>query len=103
MQVVIIEGPSGAGKTTIAEQLLGTKLPRGPSLSTMVETGTGIYIHSTRETRLQGWPMVDYALDRLRDPNNSQDLLVIDRYWICLLYTSPSPRDRTRSRMPSSA
>ena len=23
--------------------------------------------------------------------------------WICLLYTSPSPRDRTRSRMPSSA
>ena len=24
-------------------------------------------------------------------------------YWTCLLYTSPSPRDRTRSRMPSSA
>ena len=29
-----------------------------------------------------------------------------DRLWAllgCLLYTSPSPRDRTRSRMPSSA
>ena len=26
----------------------------------------------------------------------------IERY-TCLLYTSPSPRDRTRSRMPSSA
>ena len=26
-----------------------------------------------------------------------------DRPAICLLYTSPSPRDRTRSRMPSSA
>ena len=24
-------------------------------------------------------------------------------FWPCLLYTSPSPRDRTRSRMPSSA
>ena len=24
-------------------------------------------------------------------------------HWGCLLYTSPSPRDRTRSRMPSSA
>ena len=24
-------------------------------------------------------------------------------YGLCLLYTSPSPRDRTRSRMPSSA
>ena len=27
------------------------------------------------------------------------DALILD----CLLYTSPSPRDRTRSRMPSSA
>ncbi len=26
-----------------------------------------------------------------------------DEDCICLLYTSPSPRDRTRSRMPSSA
>ena len=25
------------------------------------------------------------------------------KLYICLLYTSPSPRDRTRSRMPSSA
>ena len=25
------------------------------------------------------------------------------RFIFCLLYTSPSPRDRTRSRMPSSA
>ena len=25
------------------------------------------------------------------------------RNYTCLLYTSPSPRDRTRSRMPSSA
>ena len=27
----------------------------------------------------------------------------IDDVIVCLLYTSPSPRDRTRSRMPSSA
>ena len=27
----------------------------------------------------------------------------IDEDHVCLLYTSPSPRDRTRSRMPSSA
>ena len=26
-----------------------------------------------------------------------------DSGYFCLLYTSPSPRDRTRSRMPSSA
>ena len=29
--------------------------------------------------------------------------LLQERYNVCLLYTSPSPRDRTRSRMPSSA
>ena len=28
---------------------------------------------------------------------------VLKDFFICLLYTSPSPRDRTRSRMPSSA
>jgi len=27
----------------------------------------------------------------------------VGRFSLCLLYTSPSPRDRTRSRMPSSA
>ena len=30
-------------------------------------------------------------------------LLLMYLSWNCLLYTSPSPRDRTRSRMPSSA
>ena len=28
---------------------------------------------------------------------------LVPQLWDCLLYTSPSPRDRTRSRMPSSA
>ncbi|CZS11794.1 hypothetical protein CDFC105_93911 [Clostridioides difficile] len=32
----------------------------------------------------------------------SNDIPSIDLY-ICLLYTSPSPRDRQKSRMPSSA
>ena len=31
------------------------------------------------------------------------DFYVAHDIYICLLYTSPSPRDRTRSRMPSSA
>ena len=33
----------------------------------------------------------------------SEHPYVIDGKGVCLLYTSPSPRDRTRSRMPSSA
>ena len=32
-----------------------------------------------------------------------EDVNSVPENSICLLYTSPSPRDRTRSRMPSSA
>ena len=31
------------------------------------------------------------------------DLSDEESHWVCLLYTSPSPRDATLSRMPSSA
>ena len=34
---------------------------------------------------------------------NDQNASSEERYEACLLCTSPSPRDRTRSRMPSSA
>ena len=33
----------------------------------------------------------------------SHSMFADERRGDCLLYTSPSPRDRTRSRMPSSA
>jgi methionyl-tRNA formyltransferase len=36
-------------------------------------------------------------------PFFDEETINIFPYKICLLYTSPSPRDRTRSRMPSSA
>ena len=35
-----------------------------------------------------------------RDPS---DVIKVDDLYYCLLYTSPSPRDATLSRMPSSA
>ena len=43
------------------------------------------------------------AYIRLDDCNKSRLWDEIPPKAICLLYTSPSPRDRTRSRMPSSA
>ena len=48
------------------------------------------------ETTLKG------ALD-LGPPHISMYALTLEGGTPCLLYTSPSPRDRTRSRMPSSA
>ena len=35
--------------------------------------------------------------------NNFDEAIYKAKQWICLLYTSPSPRDNGRSRMPSSA
>ena len=39
----------------------------------------------------------------LREKNMSNPLALLTGPTICLLYTSPSPRDRQKSRMPSSA
>ena len=39
----------------------------------------------------------------LKDTTMNPETRKLIRVSICLLYTSPSPRDRTRSRMPSSA
>ena len=46
--------------------------------------------------------LVDYPgmMDSMEPLRNDDQLKEL---YICLLYTSPSPRDRTRSRMPSSA
>ena len=62
--------------------------------------------HSGSKTEIIG--LVDW-LEKLRMLNNGSEIQyktqqiynTLNRH--CLLYTSPSPRDRTRSRMPSSA
>ena len=43
------------------------------------------------------------ALCKNLSKNISMAVISNDIYTICLLYTSPSPRDMRRSRMPSSA
>ena len=68
-----IVGPSGSGKTTMLNILGGLDKPSSGFIK--IE-GTDIF-------KLKSSELIDYRL--------------------CLLYTSPSPRDRTRSRMPSSA
>ena len=40
---------------------------------------------------------------RVEDAFVNSRKILFRKYYNCLLYTSPSPRDRTRSRMPSSA
>ena len=69
-------------------------LPRGRKDRTMI-------LVDIRETKSGG--AADIFL-QIR-PGKDFEVLTILRALVkgCLLYTSPSPRDRTRSRMPSSA
>ena len=40
---------------------------------------------------------------KIREEYFGKDVFKTKMMWTCLLYTSPSPRDRQKSRMPSSA
>ena len=49
---------------------------------------------------------VQWTYDNLIKKNHAEDIVFFldsDMFLICLLYTSPSPRDKRQSRMPSSA
>ena len=69
-------GPSGCGKTTSLRMIAGFEYP------------------TTGEIFLSGKPIGTI-------PPFQRNVNTV--FQSCLLYTSPSPRDRTRSRMPSSA
>ena len=47
--------------------------------------------------------LLDLAKNQKVDLTKISVTTLADHFLDCLLYTSPSPRDRTRSRMPSSA
>ena len=74
-------GPSGCGKSTVLRSLnrMNDLIPNCSLKGTVLFDGTNIY-------------------DKRVDP-----VEVRRRIGICLLYTSPSPRDKRQSRMPSSA
>ena len=85
-------------------------------------TDWGVYVGNNgegTEEDMTDTEYADWAIDRLEENHNDPFMLMVgfqhphvpwyapqryfNMYNRCLLYTSPSPRDRTRSRMPSSA
>ena len=63
----------------------------------------GLSATEASEKIRQGWltsvELTTACLNRIEETDGQLKAWV----YVCLLYTSPSPRDRTRSRMPSSA
>ena len=54
---------------------------------------------------VDGYPFETLHCLAIPDFNRAdiENLLAMGEYYLCLLYTSPSPRDQRGSRMPSSA
>ena len=74
---------------------------QGPDfVNAVAELRTGL----TPRDLLSALQAIEHAHGRERPHRNAPRTLDLDLLlYGCLLYTSPSPRDRTRSRMPSSA
>ena len=71
------------------KECVGIIGPNGAGKSTLFKVVSGIINQDSGSIEFNDKNINSYSVE--------------ERSRICLLYTSPSPRDRTRSRMPSSA
>ena len=84
------------------------KLKEGLSIPNLIEVQKNSYKELTEfkadvdQQFIKGFDRVFKSIFPIEDLNDKATLEYVS-YRFCLLYTSPSPRDRTRSRMPSSA
>ena len=84
--IIAITGASGVGKTTVTKEI-AKSLPERLRVFHFDDIG------------MPDWSKVDAK--KWQEETTHQWINKIVK--ICLLYTSPSPRDATLSRMPSSA
>ena len=80
---------------------LFTPRPLGPLYDMAAELGEPVQSALERESSQP--ELLAALLDDLRNRSTTTVLVFEDVHWACLLYTSPSPRDLSTSRMPSSA
>ena len=91
----------GAG-TTIDRGALGdTVVGDGVKLDNQIQVGHNVHIGA--HTAMAGCVGIAGSVVIGARCTAGGGAVILGHLHICLLYTSPSPRDRTRSRMPSSA
>ena len=91
--LITIVGPTAIGKTSLAIKLAKhyqTEVISADSRQFYKELNIGTAKPTSEELSSVKHHLIN-------------NISVMDDYDICLLYTSPSPRDRQKSRMPSSA
>ena len=98
--------------SAIPAALRNNDAPSGPDEDTEIdqsELEEALQVVSVRSTRLRLaftgllFIIVGLAIAAIWWGSNRPATATPEEIGTCLLYTSPSPRDRTRSRMPSSA
>jgi len=101
-------GASVSSPLTIRDARVIVTCPGRNFVTLKIETDQGVYGIGDATLNGREKAVVAYLEDHVcplligRDARRIEDTWQL-RYRGCLLYTSPSPRDRTRSRMPSSA
>ena len=105
-------GDSGDGMQLTGTQFSETTAYVGNDLSTLPDYPAEIRAPAGTLYGVSGFQL-HFSSSEIHTPGDVPDVLVamnpaalkknLPELKSCLLYTSPSPRDRTRSRMPSSA
>ena len=96
-------------KKRILKSVRGHRGPAGHLFRLAKEAATRAEVNAKTDRRRKKrdfrglWVVRLNAACRARGLRYSEFINGCKKANICLLYTSPSPRDRTRSRMPSSA
>ena len=93
---MISSGMIPSGEKTQAD-LGRTQYGSAPSPSSLMDAYKSIYEHHQKDA--DGNVIPHEEKEELKEGKMPEGL----KNYLCLLYTSPSPRDKTVSRMPSSA